>query len=111
MMARSSRRAPHRPDDAGEDLELTAFLRTQIAAILSASHESLRAARAFNRREIDVKIEARKALPAPSSDAIKNLEATIKVNLPQEHIDLLGTMNGAYLQGNIFDIPGAITQG
>lgn len=65
----------------------------------------------FNRREIDVKIEARKALPAPSSDAIKNLEATIKVSLPQEYIDLLGTMNGAYIQENIFDIPGGNNAG
>lgn len=41
-----------------------------------------------------------------SSEEVKNLEAIIKVNLSQEYIDLLNGMNGAYIQGNIFDMPG-----
>lgn len=64
-----------------------------------------------NHRESDVKIEARKALPAPSSDEIKNLEVAINATLPQEYIDLLKTMNGACVQENIFDIPGGNNAG
>ncbi|MGK8208887.1 hypothetical protein ACRS8P_03355 [Burkholderia cenocepacia] len=58
-----------------------------------------------------MKIEVRESLPAPSSEAIKNLEAIIKMNLLQEYIDLLNGMNGAYIQGNIFDIPGGNNAG
>lgn len=37
----SSRPLLRRPDDTGEDKELTAFLNAQVATILSASHEPL----------------------------------------------------------------------
>lgn len=56
-------------------------------------------------------LEARNALPEPSADAIADLEAVLKVRLPQEYLDLLGRMNGAYIQGNIFDIPGGNNAG
>jgi len=50
-------------------------------------------------------LEARNVLPGPSADAIAAFEAVLKVRLPQEYLDLVRKMNGAYVRSNIFAIP------
>ncbi|PCE34001.1 hypothetical protein BZL54_02310 [Burkholderia ubonensis subsp. mesacidophila] len=50
-------------------------------------------------------------MSAPSSDEILRVEAALGVRLPQEYLSLLGRMNGAFIQGKIFDIPGGNNAG
>ncbi|CAE6874284.1 hypothetical protein R75465_08499 [Paraburkholderia aspalathi] len=51
-------------------------------------------------------LKPRGSLPAPSSDTVAHVEMILRVKLPQEYLNLLAAMNGAYIEENIFDIPG-----
>ncbi|WP_423761290.1 SMI1/KNR4 family protein [Burkholderia sp. NLJ2] len=47
-------------------------------------------------------LEIRNILPKPTADAIAEVEAVLGAKLPQEYLNLIRKMSGAYFEGGFF---------
>lgn len=65
-----------------------------------------RVVRQFSGKRVNVKIETRKAVAAPTGDEVAAVEVAIGMELPRDYVDFLQTCNGAFFSDNVFDIPG-----